>query len=140
MRFALFADIIGLAFDALRGNKLRAALTTLGIVIGITAIVGTTSLIGGFDQSLRDSIRELGPNTLFVAKFSGLSVASGKNFRELLKRPVLTVADAKAIVRDAPSAGRVDVWLGAGGMPTWPAATAWLCCWMTRVTSAGVRP
>ena len=44
-----------------------------------------TSLIRGFDESLRDSIRELGPNTLFVAKFSGLSFASGKEFKDLQK-------------------------------------------------------
>ena len=52
-----------------------------------------------------------------MAKFSGLSVASGKEFKDLLKRPVLTVADAKAIEREAPSVGKVDVWLGAWGMP-----------------------
>ena len=117
MRLALFTDIIGMAFATLRANKLRAALTILGVVIGITAIVGMTSLIRGFDESIKDSIRELGPNTLFVAKFSGLSFASGKEFKDLVKRPVLTVADAKAIEREAPSAGKVDVWLGAWGMP-----------------------
>ncbi|MCX6551694.1 MAG: ABC transporter permease, partial [Acidobacteria bacterium] len=118
VRFALFSDIIGMAYDTLRNNKMRAALTILGVVIGITAIVGMTSLIRGFDESLRDSIRELGPNTLFVAKFSGLSFASGKEFKDLIKRPVLTVADARAIERDAPSAGKVDVWLGAWGAGT----------------------
>jgi putative ABC transport system permease protein len=117
MRIALFTDIIGMAAGTLRANKLRAALTILGVVIGITAIVGMTSLIRGFDESIKDSIRELGPNTLFVAKFSGLSFASGKEFKDLVKRPVLTVADAKAIEREAPSAGKVDVWLGAWGMP-----------------------
>ena len=40
MRIALFTDIIGMAVDTLRANKLRAALTILGVVIGITAIVG----------------------------------------------------------------------------------------------------
>ena len=74
-----------------------------------------TSLIRGFDESLRDSIKEMGPNTIFVAKFTGLSFASGKEFKDLIKRPALTVADAKAIERDAPSAGKVDVWLGAMG-------------------------
>ena len=117
MRIALFSDIIGMAFATLRANKLRAALTILGVVIGITAIVGMTSLIRGFDESLRDSIRQLGPNTLFVVKFSGLSGASGKAFKDLIKRPVLTVDDAKAIEREAPSAGKVDVLLGAWGMP-----------------------
>ncbi|HSP90670.1 MAG TPA: ABC transporter permease, partial [Vicinamibacterales bacterium] len=115
MRIALFTDIIGMAAGTLRANKLRAALTILGVVIGITAIVGMTSLIRGFDESLRDSIKELGPNTIFVAKFSGLSFASGKEFKDLIKRPVLTVADAKAIEREAPSVGQVDVWLGAWG-------------------------
>ena len=117
MKFALFADIIGMAGATLRANKMRAALTILGVVIGITAIVGMTSLIRGFDESIKDSIRQLGPNTIFVAKFSGLSFAAGKEFKDLIKRPVLTVADAKAIEREAPSAGIVDVWLGAWGMP-----------------------
>ncbi len=103
-----------LALDTLRANKLRSALTVLGVVIGITAIVGMTSLIRGFDQSLRDSIRELGPNTIFVAKFSGLSIVSGRDFAELARRPNLTVDDAKAIEKLAPSAGAVDVWLGGG--------------------------
>jgi putative ABC transport system permease protein len=117
MRFALFSDIIGMAASTLRANKLRAGLTILGVVIGITAIVGMTSLIRGFDESIKDSIRQLGPNTIFVAKFSGLSFAAGKEFKDLIKRPVLTVADAKAIEREAPTAGIVDVWLGRWGIP-----------------------
>ena len=43
-----------MAFDTVRTNKMRSALTVLGIVIGITAIVGMTALIRGFDQSVRD--------------------------------------------------------------------------------------
>jgi putative ABC transport system permease protein len=97
---------------------MRSALTILGVVIGITAIVGMTSLIRGFDESLRASIRELGPNTIFLAKFSGVSLAAGNDFAELLRRPNLTVDDATAIEKLAPAAGIVDIWLGAGGPPT----------------------
>jgi putative ABC transport system permease protein len=118
MRLPLLREVVLVALDSLRANKLRSALTILGVVIGITAIVGMTSLIRGFDNSLRDSIRELGPNTIFVAKFSGLSIAAGNEFTELLRRPNLTVEDATAIEKLAPSAGIVDIWLGAGGPPT----------------------
>ena len=118
MRTALLREVALLALDSVRANKLRSALTILGVVIGVTSIVGMTSLIRGFDQSLRDSIRTLGPNTIFVAKFSGLSLAAGHEFAELLRRPNLTVDDATAIEKLAPSAGMVDIWLGAGGPPT----------------------
>jgi len=118
VRTGLLAEVVVMAVDTLRANKLRSGLTVLGVVIGITSIVGMTSLIRGFDQSLRDSISELGPNTLFVAKFSGVSFAAGKEFTELIKRPVLTVEDARAIERDCPACGKVDVWLGAWGQPT----------------------
>src|SRR3954462_3718507 len=101
---ALLREVVLLALDTLRTNKLRSALTVLGVVIGVTAIVGMTSLVRGFDESLRDSIRELGPNTIFVAKFSGLSIAGGRNVAELARRPNLTVDDAKAIEKLAPSA------------------------------------
>jgi putative ABC transport system permease protein len=118
MRAGLFREVMVMALDTVRTNKLRSTLTVLGVVIGITAIVGMTSLIRGFDQSLRDGIRELGPETIFVAKFSAVSVLGGREFRELIRRPNLRIEDAKAIEKLAPSAGMVDVWLGAGGPPT----------------------
>jgi putative ABC transport system permease protein len=108
-------EVVWLALDTLRASKMRSALTILGVVIGITAIVGMTSLVRGFDQSLRDSIRELGPNTIFVAKFSGISLSSGKGFAELARRPNITKDDAIAIQKLAPSVGRVDTWMGAMG-------------------------
>jgi putative ABC transport system permease protein len=116
MRSGLLGEVVAMSFDTVRTNKLRSALTVLGVVIGITSIVGMTSLIRGFDESLRDSIRELGPNTVFIAKFSGVSILGGKDFVELLKRPNITLADARAIVRESPSVQWVDVMLGAGGM------------------------
>ena len=109
----LLRDVVRMALETLRANGLRSGLTVLGIVIGITAIVGMTSLIRGFDESLRASIQELGPTTVFVAKFSGVSLASGRDFADLMRRPNLTVDDAAAIEALAPSVGTVDVWLGA---------------------------
>ncbi|HEY6361810.1 MAG TPA: ABC transporter permease [Vicinamibacterales bacterium] len=118
IHLGLIHEVVLLALDTLRTNKLRSGLTVLGVVIGITAIVGMTALIRGFDQSFRDSIRELGPNTIFVAKFSSISIVSGRDFAELARRPNLTVDDAKAIEKLVPSAGAVDVWLGGFGEVT----------------------
>jgi putative ABC transport system permease protein len=116
--FALLKETALLALDTLRANKLRSGLTVLGIVIGITSIVGMTSLIRGFDQSMQDSMRQLGPNTIFIAKFSAISLTSGASFVEMARRPNITVNDAEAIKKLSTSAGMVDIWLGAGGQPT----------------------
>lgn len=115
MRTSLFAEIFRMSWDTVRGNKLRSFLTVLGIVIGITSIVGMTSLIRGFDQSFRDMIKGLGPNTIYVTKMSGVSFAAGKTFQELMKRPNIVAADAAAIERNAPSISVVDITLGEGG-------------------------
>jgi putative ABC transport system permease protein len=110
----LLGEVVWMAWDTLRSNKMRSALTILGVVIGITAIVGMTSLIRGFDESLRASIRELGPNTIILSKISLVNIAGGANFGELMRRPNLTVDDAKAIEKLAPSVDIVDIWLGGG--------------------------
>jgi putative ABC transport system permease protein len=107
-----------MAIETLRSNKMRSALTVLGVVIGITSIVGMTSLIRGFDESLRDSIRQLGPNTIFVQRFGIISFSSGASVLELVRRPPLTVADGEAIQRLAPSVAMVDTRLGAAPQPT----------------------
>ena len=115
MRSGLFSEIVAMAFDTLRTSKMRSALTVLGVVIGITSIVGMTSLIRGFDNSLRESISQLGPDTIMIQKWGALSLASGKSFLEVARRPNLTMEDARAIERECPSVAIVDVWLGAMG-------------------------
>jgi putative ABC transport system permease protein len=116
MRSGLFVEIVTMAWDTLQGNKLRSALTVLGIVIGIMSIVGMTSLIRGFDQSLRDSIQTIGPDTIFVAKFSAVSLSSGASFQEMIQRPNMTPQDADAIGA-LPSVESSAVILGSGGPP-----------------------
>src|SRR5688572_20417276 len=113
-RAGLLSEIVGMSIDTLRTNKMRSALTVLGVVIGITSIVGMTSLIRGFDETLRDSIRELGPKTIYVQKMGALSFTEGKTFQELIRRPNLLPADARAIAQ-LPSVALVDIWLGAMG-------------------------
>ena len=62
-----------MAVETLRSNKLRSVLTVLGVVIGITSIVSVTALLRGFDESFKDMFRQMGPTTMFVAKFSIVS-------------------------------------------------------------------
>jgi putative ABC transport system permease protein len=103
-----------MALETLRTNKMRSGLTVLGVVIGITSIVGMTSLIRGFDSSLRASIEELGPNTIYLSKLSIVSISGGADFDDLMRRPSLTVGDAEAIERLAPSVRVVDIMVGEG--------------------------
>jgi len=117
IRLALFWEVIGLAFDTVRTNKLRSALTVLGVVIGITSIVGMTAMIRGFDQSLRDMIRAIGPNTIFIQRFGITSFASGAEISQLIKRPNLSLSDARALEEQSTTLELVDLELGAGPGP-----------------------
>ena len=113
-RIGLLAEILGMAVDTLRTNKLRSALTVLGVVIGVTSIVGMTSLIRGFGDQFESLIRQMGSDTIYVAKLSISSFASGKDFWEVMRRPELTEEDAAAIKLGAPSAKFVGMQLGGG--------------------------
>src|ERR1700681_495285 len=96
-RAGLLVEVIVMAFDTVRTNKLRSGLTVLGVVIGITSIVGMTSLIRGFDASIRDLMRQIAPDTIFVYRFSFASFSNGMEVKELLKRPNLTISDMRAL-------------------------------------------
>lgn len=112
-RAALFREIVTMAVETLRANALRSSLTIVGVIIGVSAIVGVTALVRGFDRSFRATVETLGPHTIFVAKFSGVSFMSGIDFTELIRRPNLTPEDAAAINR-LPSIAYVDVMFGGG--------------------------
>src|SRR5580765_8201996 len=115
IRTGLFKEVISMAFETVRTNKMRSGLTVLGVVIGITSIVGMTAIIRGFDQSLRDMIRAIGPNTIFIQRFGVTSFANGVEFKDLVKRPNITVSDARALEEQADTLSIVDIELGAGG-------------------------
>src|SRR5256885_6008889 len=118
IRGSLVKEVIVMAFDTVRSNKMRSALTVLGVVIGITSIVGMTAMIRGFDQSLREMIRAIGPNTIFIQRFGITSFAGGAAFKELIKPPNLSICDAPALEVQAGTIQFVDIELGAGGPPT----------------------
>ena len=113
-RASLLKEILFLSLDTIRANKLRSALTILGVVIGVSSVVGMTSLIRGFGDQMTGLVQQMGASTVYVAKLSIASLFSGRNFFDLLKRPDITEADAKAIKELCPSVDLVGVQLGGG--------------------------
>src|SRR3954453_7147453 len=113
-RTGLLAEVLVMAVATLRGNKMRSALTVLGVVIGVTSIVGMTSLIRGFGDQMETLINQMGANTVYVAKMSITSFASGKKFVDMLRRPNINEEDARAIKSGSPSAMMVGWQLGNG--------------------------
>jgi putative ABC transport system permease protein len=118
IRTGLVKEVVSMAFDTVRTNKMRSGLTVLGVVIGITSIVGMTAMIRGFDQSLRDMIRAIGPDTIFIQRFGITSFANGAEISQLLKRPNLSLSDARALEEQSTTLELVDLELGAGPGPT----------------------
>lgn len=113
--FAGFHESARMALDTLWANKLRSFLTILGIVIGVTAIAGMTSLIGGLDQRITGEIKDIGADNLFIRKWAGRIITDEREMMRLDRRPDLTVDDAEAI-GNLPSVSVIDLMLGAA----WP--------------------
>jgi len=59
--------IIRVAFRALQRNKMRAALTMLGIIIGVSAVVAMVSIGQGAQAAVQAQIDSIGTNLLFVS-------------------------------------------------------------------------
>ncbi len=62
-------ESIRAAFRALRANLLRTTLTTLGIVVGVTAVISIISLIQGLDRTFQSQVAGLGTNVVHVDKY-----------------------------------------------------------------------
>jgi putative ABC transport system permease protein len=70
-----FREELLLAFDALRKNPMRSALTILGIVIGITTVITVSSVINGLNENVLGGIRELGSDTIIAYRFPWASLS-----------------------------------------------------------------
>ena len=61
-------ESIPIAVDALRANKARGALTTLGIIIGIVAVVLTMTAANGLQNKFRESFSAVGSDVIYVSR------------------------------------------------------------------------
>jgi len=114
---AALREGIGIALDSLRSNKTRAALTILGVTIGVAVVVTMAATVDGINSSVEASIRESGPSTFYVFRYfrGGVQVDDGTEETQPWRRnPPLTVEEAEAL-RALPSISAVTVQEGTNG-------------------------
>ncbi|HLS48337.1 MAG TPA: ABC transporter permease, partial [Gemmatimonadales bacterium] len=69
MRLNSVSEGVAIAFDALRSNKLRSALTILGVVIGVTTVMAMASIVQGVRSQIMSTIEVAGPTTFYVMRY-----------------------------------------------------------------------
>jgi putative ABC transport system permease protein len=106
-----FREGIGIALDSLRANKTRAALTILGVTIGVAVVVTMAATVEGINGSVEESIRSSGPTTFYVVRYfqGGVMIDDGSEENQPWRtNPPLRVEEAEAL-RQLPSIGAVTV-------------------------------
>jgi putative ABC transport system permease protein len=103
-----FGEIVQMATDTIRSNKLRSGLTVLGIVIGVAVVIGVSSIGRGLDDNVRDLVASIGSNVIFVFHLDFFTF--GRLTEEMRKRKELTYDDAMAM-RDLPHVKAVSAGL-----------------------------
>jgi macrolide transport system ATP-binding/permease protein len=110
--WALAAMIISAAVQALVRNKMRSALTMLGVFIGVAALIAMVAVGKGANEAVRKQIASLGTNLFVVVPGASTSGGVRSGFGSA---STLTVADAEAIRREAPDVASVSYLIRQSG-------------------------
>lgn len=95
---------IKISFRALKVNKMRSALTSLGIIIGVGAVIIMLAIGSGASKQISDQISSMGSNLLIV--MSGATTSGGVRMGSG-SQPTLTLKDAEAILEQSNSVSYV---------------------------------
>ncbi|HTL98746.1 MAG TPA: ABC transporter permease [Holophagaceae bacterium] len=91
-----YRELLRVALRALRANKLRSFLTLLGVIIGVSTIVGVVGVISGLDNYVKDQLATMAPDVFVVDKF-GL-IRSREEFLQAVKRPQIRWGDYERLM------------------------------------------
>ena len=89
-----------IAFDSLRSNKLRSALTILGVVIGVSTVMAMASIVQGIQTQIFSAINAAAPNTFYVMRhnFTQRPVDPNNPPYDIRIRPPIRESDLNAII------------------------------------------
>ncbi|HMU60771.1 MAG TPA: ABC transporter permease [Gemmatimonadales bacterium] len=100
-----------MALDAMRANKLRSALTVLGVIIGVATVMTMASIVQGVRSQIFNAIEVAGPTTFYVMRYFSQTPLNPDNLPyEVRIRPVLRESDAEAI-RQVPEIQYAGMWI-----------------------------
>ena len=88
-------ELLRTALASLRAHKLRSFLTLLGIIIGVTTVVGVASVISGLNAYVKDKVIRLAPDVYVITKFG--IIRSREEFLDAIKRPNFTPRDVERL-------------------------------------------
>src|SRR3954467_4376922 len=102
---------VAIALGAMRANKLRSALTILGVVIGVATVMTVASMVQGIRSQIVNAIEVAGPQVFYILRFFTQTPMNPDRLPyELRIRPILQARDANA-VRGLPQIGYAELWL-----------------------------
>ncbi len=93
---ALFEGV-GIALFSLRAHKMRAALTILGVAIGVTVVMVIGALISGFNKGISDMLSSLGPKTFWVGRYWGGQDNDPDDPDPWRRRPPMKIEEARRL-------------------------------------------
>jgi putative ABC transport system permease protein len=106
---------VQIALDTLRANKLRSALTILGVVIGVSTVMTMAAIVQGIKDQIVRTIEIAGPTTFYVIKvFSQTPVNPDRLPKWIRVRPDLVEAEAERL-RQLPEIGYAAIWGQSNG-------------------------
>ena len=114
---------VGIALESLRAHKARAALTILGVAIGVMVVMVIGAIVSGFNKGVADMLEQSGPKTFWVGRFfsGGVVISDGSDEMSPWRHnPPISVADAQVIARlprvswvALDEGGQADITFGA---------------------------
>ena len=104
--FVELKEGLSIAWDAIRANKLRSVLTTLGIVIGIISVTLMGTVINGINTAFQNGISGMGADVLYVDRTDWL-IDSWAEWTKEQKRAYINKDEVRFIQREMPMASDV---------------------------------
>jgi putative ABC transport system permease protein len=104
-----------IALASLRAHSFRAALTALGVVIGVASLVTVSAVSAGAQKEVRDSIRRLGGNVVKVdGEFITIGTRQSPSDRTITPEDVAAIADLPMVTAVAPHQSVESITVAAG--------------------------